>query len=162
MCSALSVSAASRRTSASVRRCGPARAPAAALTTHVRPAVTEFLECGSLYHLLHPRAPPGEGSVRAPRLGCAPHRAHLPRSVLHAPRRAADAARARVAPCTLRARSLARILRYAEGIAQGMQYLHSCNVIHRDLKSGNILLDGRDNIKGAQTAVLALLVRTLG
>ena len=38
-------------------------------------AVTEFLECGSLYHLLHPRPPPGEVSSRPVCLGCAPARA---------------------------------------------------------------------------------------
>ncbi len=42
---------------------------------------------------------------------------------------------------------LLRVLRYAEGICSGMRYLHSRGVIHRDLKSGNLLLDEKDNIK---------------
>lgn len=52
------------------------RAPRAlgALLTwqRARAAVTEFLECGSLFHLLHPRPPPGDAAWRPERLGYAP------------------------------------------------------------------------------------------
>ena len=36
---------------------------------------------------------------------------------------------------------LSRVLRFCTGIASGMAYLHAHGVMHRDLKSGNLLLD---------------------
>ncbi len=40
-------------------------------------------------------------------------------------------------------------LRLASDIAAGMAYLHSQSIIHRDLKSANLLLDAQDRVKGA-------------
>ena len=43
---------------------------------------------------------------------------------------------------------LSRVLRFCTGICSGMAYLHSHGVMHRDLKSGNLLLDAaREHIK---------------
>jgi len=56
-------------------------------------------------------------------------------------------------------------LRLASDVASGMAYLHGQGIIHRDLKSANLLLDAQDRVKGARqpalhAARLALLTRT--
>ncbi|GAM20267.1 hypothetical protein SAMD00019534_034420 [Acytostelium subglobosum LB1] len=45
------------------------------------------------------------------------------------------------------------ILQFAYDIARGMQHLHSRNIIHRDLKSSNLLLDKHYNIKIADLGI---------
>ena len=55
--------------------------------------------------------------------------------------------------------SSSEILRYAEKTASALDYLHSQGIIHRDLKSSNILLDLRQNIFLADFG-LARLVTT--
>ncbi|GAM20176.1 hypothetical protein SAMD00019534_033510 [Acytostelium subglobosum LB1] len=47
----------------------------------------------------------------------------------------------------------ALILQFAFEIARGMQFLHSRNIIHRDLKSSNLLLDKHFNIKIADLGI---------
>ena len=42
-----------------------------------------------------------------------------------------------------------QILEMAISIARGMSYLHSRNLVHRDLKSDNILVDAMGNVKVA-------------
>ena len=41
-------------------------------------------------------------------------------------------------------------LRLAADVAAGMAYLHSQGIIHRDLKSANLLLDAEDRVKGVR------------
>ncbi len=88
--------------------------------------MTEYLARGSLFDRLHPkweRQPPFSAHAAPP--GSPPPSPPRP--------------------------SLSRVLRYAEGTAAGMAYLHSLSIVHRDLKSPNLLLDAHDNVKGALT-----------
>ena len=39
------------------------------------------------------------------------------------------------------------VMYYMDQIIQGVQYMHNCNVIHRDLKLGNLFLDRHMGIK---------------
>jgi len=45
------------------------------------------------------------------------------------------------------------LLQFATDIADGMKYLHSKNIIHRDLKTFNILLDKHLNVKIADLGI---------
>jgi serine/threonine protein kinase len=46
-------------------------------------------------------------------------------------------------------------LQLAADVAAGMAYLHSQSIIHRDLKSANLLLDAEDRVKGARARARA-------
>ena len=46
-------------------------------------------------------------------------------------------------------------LQLASDVAEGMAYLHAQSIIHRDLKSANLLLDDNDRVKGACEAAAA-------
>ena len=50
-------------------------------------------------------------------------------------------------------------LQLASDVAEGMAYLHSQSIIHRDLKSANLLLDDNDRVKGACGGAAARLVQ---
>lgn len=39
--------------------------------------------------------------------------------------------------------TLLQVLSLGHQVACAMEYLHSCGVIHRDLKTGNVLLDSQ-------------------
>lgn len=55
------------------------------------------------------------------------------------------------------------ILRLAEEIAKGLAYMHSLNVLHRDITSRNILLkhDTRDGELHAKVSVLTYIFRAI-
>ncbi|KAH7427619.1 hypothetical protein KP509_10G052000 [Ceratopteris richardii] len=57
--------------------------------------------------------------------------------------------------------SLRLAVKHALDIARGMEYLHSFDVIHRDLKSDNLLISGR-SIKIADFGVARIEVQTEG
>lgn len=46
-----------------------------------------------------------------------------------------------------------QLLKIASGVASGMDYLHKINIIHRDLKAANLLLDDNEVVKVADFGV---------
>ncbi|KAJ3678652.1 hypothetical protein LUZ60_002455 [Juncus effusus] len=48
---------------------------------------------------------------------------------------------------------LQAVIKIALDVSKGMDYLHQCNIIHRDLKSANLLMDERQVVKVADFGV---------
>ena len=55
----------------------------------------------------------------------------------------------------------ARLLRMCMGIAAGLAYLHSRQIVHRDLKAGNVLLDQHKQLKICDFGISAFLPAAL-
>ena len=48
---------------------------------------------------------------------------------------------------------LTQLIKLSSGVALGMDYLHKVNVIHRDLKTANLLMDENEVVKVADFGV---------
>eukprot|EP00250_Pteridium_aquilinum_P023064 c26142_g1_i1 orf=1-261(-) len=48
---------------------------------------------------------------------------------------------------------LPTLIKVAIDVSRGMDYLHQCNIIHRDLKAANLLMDEHEVIKVADFGV---------
>jgi len=48
--------------------------------------------------------------------------------------------------CTCKPIEIEKALDYLSQIVQGLKYLHKHNIIHKDIKPANILIDGNDNV----------------
>lgn len=54
------------------------------------------------------------------------------------------------------------VLKYAVGVVRGMDYLHQRKIIHRDLKTANLLLDENHTVKIADFGVARILAESGG
>ena len=52
---------------------------------------------------------------------------------------------------------LSSLIRVAIDVSKGMDYLHKNNIIHRDLKAANLLMD-ENEVKGIQSCMLIYVV----
>lgn len=57
-------------------------------------------------------------------------------------------------------RTEATLVKLATGVALGMDYLHRCNIIHRDLKAANLLLDEFEVVKVTDFGVARVRAET--
>lgn len=53
--------------------------------------------------------------------------------------------------------SLLEVMKIALDVARGMDYLHRLGIIHRDLKTANLLIDGTDTVKIADFGVAKIM-----
>jgi len=143
-----------------------------------RPAIVlEYLGGGSLYNLLHctprftvnPLLADHSHVLGSPRAGRAAVSGTAPRSAdsmevdvaggIATMRIDDDGAPTELQPSPLRlAAEAALYARITHEVACGLAYLHSCGVMHRDVKACNVLLDGQQHAKLSDFGIATYLV----